>query len=300
MLEYFGIRSGSYYHSEPAIAYNSSDPMPYYLDQTRRAVFEGPSTEDGLPLYRHPEGLEVLPVMITAWGLGHIDVYRRTGSNESLDLIRSCASWLVKHQQDNGAWLNGLPAAKFGLTTPHVSAMTQGLAISFLLRAGRILGEPKHTTVSVKALGPFARSIQDDGVTSRNPEGPFYEEYPGVPTRHVLNGFIFAMLGLHDLVRFEDVRQAAELFAEGLTTLKSWLPRFDLGYWSLYHIPESPRNPATIPYHRLHVSQLKILHAITGDEIFAEYHERWNGYLESRFNALRTLPAKLNWILRAR
>jgi len=70
-----------------------------------------------------------------------------------------------------------------------------------------------------------------------------------------------------------------------------------MGYWSLYHIGDGMKNPATIPYHKLHIEQLKAMYDITGQKIFQEYADKWSGYLDNRLNALRTLPQKIGWNL---
>jgi hypothetical protein len=123
----------------------------------------------------------------------------------------------------------------------------------------------------------------------------FFEEFPSPTAHHVLNGFIYAMWGLHDLVRLDNNGEAGDLWADGLATLVDWLPRFDMGHWSLYHIGDGMTNPATIPYHKLHIEQLKAMHAITSLAIFDDYATRWQQHLDSRWNALRTLPQKVAW-----
>jgi len=112
----------------------------------------------------------------------------------------------------------------------------------------------------------------------------------------VLNGFIYALWGLRDLAQ-QGNADAARLWESGSRTLIAWLPRYDLGYWSLYHVPEVPRNPATVAYHRLHINQLDVMYELTSLLIFKEYADRWRGYLSSRLNALRSLPSKLMWVL---
>ncbi|MGH8016669.1 MAG: D-glucuronyl C5-epimerase family protein, partial [Candidatus Zixiibacteriota bacterium] len=112
-----------------------------------------------------------------------------------------------------------------------------------------------------------------------------------------LNGFIYSSWGLLDLIRYNDNALAKELWEEGLKTMASWLPQYDMGYWSLYHIGDGIKNPATIPYHKLHIEQMKVMYDITGQKIFKEYADRWTSYLNSPFGALRTLPQKILWNL---
>ena len=94
-----------------------------------------------------------------------------------------------------------------------------------------------------------------------------------------------------------DDDQARRLYDDGLETLIAWLPRYDMGYWSRYHIGHGPENPASLHYHRLHIEQLKVMHIITGNAVFEQYHALWTKYHRGRFNALRTLPKKTWWNL---
>ena len=45
-------------------------------------------------------------------------------------------------------------------------------------------------------------------------------------------------------------------------------------------------------YHRLHIVQLRVMHKITGESIFASYADRWENYTYSRANRTRALCYK--------
>jgi hypothetical protein len=113
----------------------------------------------------------------------------------------------------------------------------------------------------------------------------------------VLNGFLYSVWGLLDLIRLDDNPDTRLLWEDGTATLVEWLPRFDMGYWSRYHISDGVTNPATIPYHKLHIEQLWAMHAITGEPVFEGYASWWDACLAGKFNALRTLPQKLHWYI---
>ncbi len=297
LLEYFGIRSRSYYHSETEVTYDSEKPLVYYLDQTRRAAYPGPYDPDGLPLYVNKGVTYYLPVLICSYALGHLEICGQKASAESLSRFLTAVDWLVSQQDSQGVWLTNFPMEKFGLLKPYPCAMVQGLGISCLTRAFLTTNDETFLESAVRAMAPYRKDVRQGGVASCDKDRVFYEEFPAVPYRHVLNGFIFAMWGLHDLVRVIDSRDAKELYNEGLKTLVEWLPRYDIGYWSLYHIGEGPQNPATVPYHRLHVAQLAVMYALTGHRVFKQYQKRWSEYLSKPFSALRTLPAKVLWQL---
>lgn len=302
LLEYFGVRSRDYYHSRPEVAYNPDDPFAYYLDQRQRADYDGPFDENGLPLYPSGPDRLLLPVHLIAWGLGHLALFRDNGRLEHQTNFKKTADWLIENQGYDGCWLSPLAMPRYGLTEPWRSAMVQGLALSALTRAALLFADARETYLdaAARALLSFQAEIREGGVASYHAEGPFYEEYPCDPPRHVLNGFIFALWGLYDMVRVAEHPRAHLMWDNGLATLRVWLPRYDLGHWSLYQLPPQPRNPATVPYHELHVKQLEVMAAITSDDLFTEWHERWRGYLDNPLNRLRTLPSKVSWLLSGR
>ena len=71
-----------------------------------------------------------------------------------------------------------------------------------------------------------------------------------------------------------------------METLRKNLDRYDLGFWSRYELSGTRLPMIASPfYHRLHVTQLRIMHKITGDEVFARYAEKWEKYARSRIEA---------------
>ncbi len=295
LLEYAGISSRHYYHSARQVAYDPDQPLGYFIDQTRRADYAGPFDADRLPLYVHQGQTDHLPVLTCFYGLGHLELHRRTGREENLVSFLKVARWLVDHQRPDGLWLTPFAMPRFGMKAPYPSAMVQGLGISCLTRAALVTGDTRFTESAVLALKPYQRDVRDGGVAGHDGGQVFYEEYPAIPYHHVLNGFIYAMWGLHDLAQLASDSDAARLFDEGLQTLIDWLPRFDIGYWSLYHLAAGSRNPATVHYHHLHVAQLEVMYALTGQELFREYASRWQEYGRHSLNSLRTLPSKMWW-----
>jgi heparosan-N-sulfate-glucuronate 5-epimerase len=296
LLEYVGLRSRSYYHSVPEPIRDFSDPLAYYVDFSSRANYNGPFDQSGLPLMADPTNPRTFPTHLAIFALANLELYRRNRTEENLNRVRICAEWFKANQESDGAWLSTFPKQEFGLKPPFRSAMIQGLAISALCRMSRALDDNACLETAVRALGPFRHDVADNGVTTSHDAGLFYEEYPCRPPCHVLNGFIYALWGLRDLAQTGNA-DAAKLWESGLKTLIAWLPRYDLGYWSLYHVPETPRNPATVAYHRLHINQLEVMYALTSTTIFKEYTDRWRGSLAHRTNALRSLPSKLMWVL---
>lgn len=294
LMEYAGIRSGSYYHASTPSTYDPDKPLCYYVDESARAHYDGPHDAQGLPLYVYSGRPLYLPVFLCFYGLGQLDLYRANRTENNANRFLQVCRWLMENQSTDGAWLTSTPMVKFGLHRPFPSAMVQGLAISCLCRAHLLTNDDRYRQAAVFALRPFDIDIREGGVQSVDGGDVFYEEYPSYPYHHVLNGFIYAMWGLYDLARTNDHR-AVGLYEQGLTTLVKWLPKFDLGYWSLYHLSDGMINPATVHYHRLHVDQLDVMAALTGDSTIVKYRDLWRDYSLKSVNALRTLPYKMRW-----
>ncbi|MDZ4722588.1 MAG: D-glucuronyl C5-epimerase family protein [candidate division Zixibacteria bacterium] len=295
VLEYFRVRSKSYFHSSTPVSYDPDNILPYYIDHAERAIYPGPVDSAGIPLYNHRGTVDYQPVGIALTAFGNLDMYRRTGDETyRMRFIQLC-DWFVAKQDNNGMWLINLFDRQYGLMKPWPSALTQGKAISCLVRAYALTNDMRYLVSARAGLKSFHIEIQDGGVVRTNDGLSWYEEYPSAVPYQVLNGFIFALWGLYDLVRIEENALARELYEAGLQALRKKLPEFDTGYWSLYHISFEMTNPASVPYHRLHIAQVHAMYRITGDEIFERYAAQWEEYLNGRFNALRTLPAKLRW-----
>lgn len=139
------------------------------------------------------------------------------GDRGELDKALGVAAWLVNNQDDRGAWPIEFDhdwylgrCAK--IEAPWTSAMGQGLCISLLSRilalsqAGKIALSDADRAAFEKsadwATRPFEVVVKHGGVrASLFDRYVFFEEYPTSPVSGVLNGFIFSLLGLHDLWR---------------------------------------------------------------------------------------------------
>lgn len=295
--QYFGVRSASYYHAETKANYDANDFLAYYLDKSDRADYPGPRDSDDIPLYTSGNRTDYLPVLTCLIALGHLERYRRTERTDDHAYFLKLADHIAETQDGEGLWLTPLPMRKFNLYDNWPSAMVQGLAISVLTRATKLTDNGVYIEHAKRALAPFQKTIEQGGVCGKYRDQIVYEEYPSRPTHHVLNGFIYALWGLYDLKRLTDGSETASLYESGVESLIELLPEFDTGYWSLYGIGEGPTNPATIPYHKIHIEQLKVTAELTGSGEIRKYAARWDKYLLGRFNALRTLPAKISWNL---
>ncbi len=180
------------------------------------------------------------------------------------------------------------------LKAPWYSGLAQGQGVSLLVRAHAETGDAKYAKAATLAFGSFLADTESGGVTFRDQAGDlWFEEYILSPPTHILNGFIWAAWGVHDYWLATGDGEARNLFTRAVETLRKNLDRYDLGFWSRYELSGTRLPMIASPfYHRLHVTQLRIMHKITGDDVFARYAEKWEKYARSGSKRARALCYK--------
>lgn len=220
------------------------------------------------------------PISIGQMGLAVFHTFLETKSETARDRFLKFVDWFfdnVDISPDLGArWITEVDLPQYNFRFPWQSAFSQSRGLSILLRGYQLTRDEKYAKLAEQALIPFTRAAIEGGVTVITYWGPFYEEYVVRLPTLVLNGMIFALCGVYDFVRvFPENKLARAIFDDGVETLTKILPEYDLGYWSRYNLCQASFypdvDPATIAYQRLHVTQLKMMHKLTGYEIFEKY-----------------------------
>jgi hypothetical protein len=151
--------------------------------------------------------------------------------------------------------------------------------------------DPKYLDFAIGLLGPFEVPACQDGVlgTIANSGLPWYEEYVEEPLSHVLNGMMYALVGLRDMAISARHQCAAELFRVGVNSLVRALPDFDSGFWSWYSISDDDKPlTASMGYHTLHVCLLRAIADATDMAVLGQWADRFEAYTlnpGSRFRA---------------
>jgi hypothetical protein len=166
----------------------------------------------------------------------------------------------------------------YGVQAPWYSAMAQGQIASVFARVAESTGDAADAELAIAAIQPLLRPTHLS-LVALTPEGPVLEEAPSDRPSRILNGWIFALVGLHEVGEGLHDTAAAEAFREGIVTLESSLPLYDVGWWSRYSLfPHRFVDLAKPFYQRLHVAQLDALHRLTGVDDFAKASIRWAAY----------------------
>jgi hypothetical protein len=261
----------------------------YYLDFSTKINYPGSFSKDGIPLYSYPKESPIEhPIVIAQYAFG---LYEKLFKNDFSELqlkdkFLMTAEWFDKNKVEvnNGfGWYIHHDFPEIGLNYPFISAMSQGEAISVLTRAALLTSNSKFEQLAEQALSPFELDVKDGGVVNYFKSFPIYEEGPS-PIRAcgVLNGFIFSLFGIYDLILLNGNQQAMILFEKGISALKKLLQYYDIKLWTRYSLFDYPRKYySSLTYHIIVTEQLKALYMITEEKIFLEYFKKWEGYSKS-------------------
>jgi len=305
LLETYALRRPSslaFWHELPELnpAFRPEVLGPYYLTHHHKARWTTLDSE-GIPVldYRGRIGRQYNPAAVAQYALGNFNLYQATGDTRSRQRFLAAATWLARTLTENQfglpVWLYHFSWYYHGvIPSPWWSGLAQGLGLSVLARAHQESGNELFRVAACRALASFQTPASQGGVADYGDTGSelWFEEMPQ-RSRHVLNGFLSAIFGVHDFrLAFGDVR-ADELFRRSLATLASALPQFDTGWWSLYELgTEDGRVLASRGYHRLHVVQLRALAQVTGSKLLHDTGKNWAAYDQQGRHRLRAALAK--------
>ncbi|MBC7186511.1 MAG: hypothetical protein H5U38_05705 [Calditrichaeota bacterium] len=274
-------------------------PIAYHFDFTGVEDFrEYRFDVNGIPqvYYGREIGWQYNAITVAQYGLAQLTAWASSGEEEVLARARGAGRWLVEHCEEYrqvGAWIYRFDLPFYGPKAPWISAMAQGEAISLLLRLWLLDGQDEYLQVARRAMWAFSLSLEKGGVVSSFPDGtPVFEEFPTVPPPHVLNGHVFALLGVYDFWKVTGEQGSGALFDRAVRGLKDNLRLYDVGWWTLYDLHPT-RRLASRAYQRIHVRLMNVLHRLTGDDVFAHWEGRWRGYLTSPVSTTRWAATKV-------
>jgi D-glucuronyl C5-epimerase C-terminus len=162
-----------------------------------------------------------------------------------------------------------------GGSPPWTSGLTQGTAITALVRGAAVLKDPHYLDVARSAVGAFTTPAPE-GVRTSGFGGDWYAEYSFAPRLFILNGFLQALNGVWDLYAATKDPSVRAIFTRGSRAAKHALHHYDTGAWSLYTLDGQEDD---LGYHRLVRDFLKGLCDRTQDRVYCAYSTRFTDYL---------------------
>jgi heparosan-N-sulfate-glucuronate 5-epimerase len=289
---WYSMFAGTSYYHQPqnkGRAFIPGKLHGYFNDLTGKADWKGDLDDRGLPFNKLTSGQIVyFPVVLCQKALGHWDRWLMHSKPDDRQRFLDVAGWLVNKQDSEGGW------DTWGLLSPgtkyRYSAMTQGEAVSVLVRAHSLTAEAAFEKACRRGLALMQKPVGDGGVCCRESTEVFLEEFPGPSRDTVLNGWLFALFGVYDyLLRFPD-EGIKVFFRASLGSCVRSLESFDAGFWSYYS--SGTKRLASPFYHQLHLGQLEALSQITSDPGVGLRHDKWKRYAESRIQTFRAVALK--------
>jgi heparosan-N-sulfate-glucuronate 5-epimerase len=275
---------------------------PIDLDFTLDDVesYYSPQDEHGIPFKEYSSvGKQYNPTRIAAYALANYSRYKTFNEEEYFSHFMTCVDWFMSN-------LNARYEYNFDwddLTAPWISCMAQGEAVSVLVRAYKLTGDQMYIDHAELSLRPFFVTIEEGGVQSTLPDGSlFIEEYPSRNPTHVLNGCLYALIGLGEFISVRNSIKHIELFEKLSSTVVNNIEVWSAGYWSLYESKHNTvgLNQCTPSYHNLHISQLKWLNKNVDSPELDTVIEQWAQGLKSFPVRVSALYAKVRFRLRNR
>jgi hypothetical protein len=292
----------SFWHETPEVNHaRQDDARQYFMRFRGKAAYRAPFDASGIPLldYRGRIGRQYNPIAIAQYGLARFNRWCDAGDAGDRTAWLASARWLASNLQPNAhgvpVWLHHFdwPYRQL-LKAPWYSGLAQGNGVSMLVRAAIETGDTAFGLAAHRAFQSLELPVSDGGVLVTDPRGHVWiEEYLVDPPSHILNGFIWALWGVHDYAHWSQRPEAAALWRAGVETLEARLDDFDIGWWSLYEAANTGHRMLASPYyHSLHAVQLRVLHGMTGSAVFAERAERFESQSRRPMVRARALAEK--------
>ena len=281
---------------------------PYYmslqekLDLTWHAKFKRDSNGAFLSFDYSSKNWYVNAVDNCHQALAYFERFLNTNSVEDLNNFIKITDAIIinANKRQDGCLVLEYPIKYYeDQKTPWISAMGQGQLLLILSRAYQETNDKKYLELCEMALKPFSLEIADGGVRMTDSQrGIFYEEYAfweENKQHHTLNGMMSALMGIHDFWKVSGNDSAYQVFLTGLKTLKKNLHAYEFPFGTAYDLrhEHGERPNFSAHYHSVHVSHLRILHALSGDVFFLQKADEWDKKMVSFWDRARASFHKL-------
>lgn len=285
----------SYWHQPVGIGrfFTPGQLNGYYNDYSFKAEWKGEIDEEGIPLNQSIAGGSFyFPLTVLQKALGHWELWLASGRSDDWhrEQFLKLACWVLHRQDARGGWATW-PDCGVQAATPY-SAMTQGQAVSVLVRAWAIGQDKAFLEGAARAVALMTTAVHEGGTAYYAAEGVVLEEVPLVPPRTVLNGWINGIYGLYDFLLVEASADVEKTLDATLAALIRYLPRYDARYWSYY---DTAGNLASPYYHDRHIAQLKACEGtfLEYDAELRRMRERLERQAASRLHRTAAVVAKV-------
>jgi heparosan-N-sulfate-glucuronate 5-epimerase len=307
---YANRRAGplSFWYEHPEINDAAFDRRAaYFMRFAGKARYRGPFDPEGIPQldYRGDIGRQYNPIAIAQYGLARFNAWSDGGTSADRSAWIASANWLEPAMRPNAhgvrVWMHDFDwPYRRRLEAPWYSGLAQGSGLSLLVRAARTTGDTRYTAAAHLAFEPLRLDVSRGGVlVNDDSDDVWIEEYLVSPPTHILNGFIWALWGVFDYAVWSERSEAYRIWEACVATLAKRIGDFDTGWWSLYEARDGNREMlASRYYHTLHITQLRVMHRLTGIDAFSTSADRFQTYLDQPSHRLLAFGRKALFKLR--
>lgn len=269
--------------------YDAKTQYLFYSTSLLNTEENTPKDDNGIALKQYGDNFEYNPTIIAQYGLNQYGNYIETRDKDYFEKAKLQADYLLEIQdKDNGKFYYNFDFEVGGtnqkMEAPWSSAMAQGQVMSLLARIYYVTEEEKYLKAAKLAMLPLTIDVEQGGLCADFFGYNYYEEYPTIPASYTLNGFMFTLIGLHDLYSITGDKQAKKLYDDGIKTLEYCLPFYDSIGISLYHLGHLTDKNLPLhyseKYHNIHIAQLRIINQCEKNDVFSYYISRWENYVK--------------------
>lgn len=236
---------------------------------------------------------------ICEFALINLEKYYNTKDEKYLNLFLSNIKWLESNaviNSETAYWYYTYEMGEYS-GNKWASSISQGMAASVMTRAYVLLKEEKYLDLAIKAVNTILTPVHQGGFKySYDTFKCFYEE--SGTNSHILNGHIYAMLGIYDVYRLTKNDKYLKAFEDAASDIKNNIRFFDLGFASTYDTRE--RIIANNSYHIVNTNLIYILAKITKDVFFEDLYKRWNKIFASKKIKLYACFHTVLYVIRAK
>jgi glycosyltransferase involved in cell wall biosynthesis len=227
------------------------------------------------------DSAEYHPTAIAQNALIQWNNYLATGDNAYMQAFLRQAYCLTEHEmrigENAGGWPLAFPAPEGTARGSWLSAVTQGLGISALVRAYQLTHDDMFLDVIQRVVCTFERDILDGGVcVPFEQDGLCFEGAAVYPAAHDFSGFLFGLCGLYEYIKLLDDSSIEKCIQAGFATLHELLEEFEADFWVHSHLLQ--RRLASPIQLTLYAHLLDALAVHSGCKHCSELAQRWRSY----------------------
>lgn len=232
------------------------------------------STENGIT-----PGTHYNATIVANYAIEYFNKYQKQKNELYLQQFNHCIDWLkdsVTISNNQALYFFNWRQAWYPLVKgKFTSGISSGRAIEALLVAFQYSKDSAVLQLAQQLMRGYYLPIQQGGFTYQEKSGWWYEEIAdsSLQTPRILDGHIYAILGVQKLWEITKQDSAKILVDKGLQALKNQLTFYDAGNEIIYY--DVYKKQADKKYQHILVQQMKELWQITGDTTFKNYYDKW-------------------------